>query len=114
MIFNVEWTTTKATVNPVPNSQGAFMKRMFLSCIFISLSIYDPAFSENDSDCNNCGGGLLDGYLYKGVTIDDIVQLNEITVSTDAGACIRYKMDMDNDDFTDAEVIDDYFCIEFQ
>ena len=102
----------KTTVNPVPNYQGESMKHIFLSCIFIFLSIYGPACSEDNSDCNNCGGGLLDGYLYKEVTIDDIGKLAEIAPSADAGACIRFKMD--DDDFTEAEVVDNCCCIEFQ
>ena len=34
--------------------------------------------AENNADCTDCGGGLLEGYLYKEVTMEDVGKLAEI------------------------------------
>ena len=47
-------------------------------------------------DCLNCGDGLLDGYLYKKVTLQDITELNKIAITAEIGNCIRFKMDDEN------------------
>ena len=59
-------------------------------------------------DCIDCVDGLLDGYLYKEVTISDITKLNEIAITTEIGNCIRFKMDGKN--FDSAEVVKDCCC----
>mgnify|MGYP004382196877 CR=1 FL=1 len=102
----------KTTVNPVLNSLGEPMKHILLSCTFIFLSICGPACSEGNSDCTDCGGGLIDGYLYKEVTVNDIGSLAEIDISAEVGSCIRFKMD--GSDFDNAAIVDDCCCIEFQ
>jgi len=68
--------------------------------------------SENENDCSDCGGGLLDGYLYKEVTIEDISNLTEINVSAEIGNCIRFKMT--ETQFSDAEIVDDCCCVQFR
>ena len=45
----------------------------------------------DNTDCMDCGGGLLDGYLYKEVTLTDIPKLSEIAISANIGNCIRFK-----------------------
>jgi hypothetical protein len=54
----------------------------------------------------------LDGYLYKEVTVEDIANLTDIDVTADVGKCIRFKLD--GEDFSDAEIVDDCCCVEYQ
>ena len=68
--------------------------------------------SNSDSSCTECGGGLLDGYLYKEVTFTDIAGLAVIDVAVDVGKCIRFKMD--GMDFSEAVLVDDCCCVEYQ
>jgi len=80
---------------------------IFLSCFLLSCNT-----GAGDSDCTDCGGGLLDGYLYKEVTVEDVASLAEIDVSANVGKCIRFKMD--GTEFSEATVVDDCCCIEYQ
>jgi len=80
---------------------------IFLSCFLLSCDA-----GTGDSDCTDCGGGLLDGYLYKEVTVEDLASLAEIEPSVNIGKCIRFKMD--GTEFSEATVVDDCCCIEYQ
>ena len=80
---------------------------IFLSCFLLSCDA-----GSGDSECADCGGGLLDGYLYKEVTFTDIAGLAEIDVAVGVGKCIRFKMD--GTDFSDAALVDDCCCVEYQ
>lgn len=80
---------------------------IFLSCFLLSCDA-----GAGDSECTDCGGGLLDGYLYKEVTVEDVASLAEIDVSTNVGKCIRFKMD--GTEFSEAIIVDDCCCIEYQ
>ena len=80
---------------------------IFFSCFLLSCDA-----GAGDSDCTECGGGLLDGYLYKEVTVEDVASLAEIDVSANVGKCIRFKMD--ETEFSEATVVDDCCCIEYQ
>ena len=80
---------------------------IFLSCFLLSCNS-----GAGDSECTDCGGGLLDGYLYKEVTVEDVASLAEIDVSANVGKCIRFKMD--GTEFSEATVVDDCCCIEYQ
>ena len=80
---------------------------IFLSCFLLSCDA-----GAGDSECTECGGGLLDGYLYKEVTVEDVASLAEIDVSANVGKCIRFKMD--GTEFSEATVVDDCCCIEYQ
>ena len=80
---------------------------IFLSCFLLSCDA-----GTGDYDCTDCGGGLLDGYLYKEVTVEDVASLAEIDVSANIGKCIRFKMD--GTEFSEATVVDDCCCIEYQ
>lgn len=65
------------------------------------------------SSCTDCGGGLTNGFLYKEVSIEDIVSLADINVTAaDVGKCIRYKLD--GIDFSEATVVEDCCCVEYQ
>ena len=84
------------------------IKIIMVFCIFIGCN----TSSSNNPECNDCGGGLIDGYLYKKVTIDDITSsLLEIDPSINIDECIRYKMD--GIDFTEVETVDDCCCTIF-
>tara|TARA_B100000676_G_C17773747_1_gene678129 strand:+ start:441 stop:695 length:255 start_codon:yes stop_codon:yes gene_type:complete len=78
----------------------------FLSIIFIIQC------SNNENDCNECGGGLLDGYLYKQVAIEDISDLTAINISAEIGECIRFKMIEGK--FSDAKIVNDCCCVQYE
>ncbi len=82
------------------------MKR--LKVYFILFYYLNCASETSNMDCIDCGGGLLDGYLYKEVTLQDITKLNEIAITTEIGNCIRFKMDDEN--FESAEIVEDCCC----
>ena len=87
----------------VPNIK-TLIKIILLFCFFIGCGT-----SSNNPECNDCGGGLVDGYLYKKVTMDDITSsLLDIDPSFSMDECIRYKMD--GIDFSEAETVDDCCC----
>ena len=66
----------------------------------------------DNSDCIDCGDGLLDGFLYKEVILTDIPKLNNIAISAEIGECIRFKMNGDNFDF--AEIVESCCCNLFK
>ena len=79
-----------------------------LNIYFILFYFMNCTSETSNMDCIDCGDGLLDGYLYKEVTISDITKLNEIAITTEIGNCIRFKMDGEN--FDSAEVVKDCCC----
>ena len=87
------------------------MKRILIS-IFLLIILINCGGNNSDSSCTECGGGLLNGYLYKEVTFADIAGLAENDVAVDIGKCIRFKMD--GTDFSEATVVDDCCCVEYQ
>ena len=86
------------------------MKNYSIFIFLFVLGLWNCA--ENNADCADCGGGLLEGYLYKEVTLEDVGKLAEIAVNTELGACIRFKMD--GTDFTEAVVVDECCYSQFQ
>ena len=77
--------------------------------IFLSFILIGCGTATNNSECGDCGEGLVDGYLYKNVMVEDITtSLLEIDSSIGLDQCIRYKTD--GTDFTDAIVVDDCCC----
>ena len=95
------------------NTRGIDMNQILLSILF-SFLLINCSGSNSDTSCTECGGGLLDGYLYKEVTFTDIAGLAEINVIVDVevGKCIRFKMD--GTDFSEATLVDDCCCVEYQ
>tara|TARA_B100000029_G_scaffold239941_1_gene237115 strand:- start:9312 stop:9572 length:261 start_codon:yes stop_codon:yes gene_type:complete len=86
------------------------MREIFVS---LTLSVFLASCGgSSNSSCTECGGGLVDGFLYKEVTVEDIAGLAEINVTTDVGKCIRFKLD--EADFSEATIVDDCCCIEYQ
>ena len=78
--------------------------------LLISLTLIFQC-SDTENECNDCGGGLLDGYLYKEVMIEDIAGLAEINVTVVIGKCIRFKMI--ESEFSNAEIVDDCCCVQY-
>ena len=77
--------------------------------IFLPFILIGCGTATNNSECGDCGEGLVDGYLYKNVMVEDITtSLLEIDSSIGLDQCIRYKTD--GIDFTDAIVVDDCCC----
>ena len=77
--------------------------------LFLSFILIGCGTTTNNSECADCGEGLVDGYLYKNVMVEDITtSLLEIDSSIGLDECIRYKTD--GTDFTDAIVVDDCCC----
>ena len=87
------------------------MNRLLIS-IFLLIFPINCGSNNPDSSCTECGGGEIDGYDYKEVTFTDIAGLAEIDVAVDVGKCIRFKMD--RTDFSDAALVDDCCCVEYQ
>ena len=84
-----------------------------LICIPILLwLIYSCSSGENNTECNECEGGLLDGFLYKEVTLEDIANLTEINVTMNIGQCIRFRMD--GSEFSEATVVADCCCTVYE
>tara|TARA_A100001035_G_C27717324_1_gene470141 strand:- start:69 stop:374 length:306 start_codon:yes stop_codon:yes gene_type:complete len=79
---------------------------------FFTIIILLPMLSCNTgasiSDCTDCGGGLVDGYLYKKVTINDLADLTQINVSANIDQCIRFMMD--GEDFSSATIVEECCC----
>ncbi len=55
------------------------MKNYSIFIFLFVLGLWNCA--ENNADCADCGGGLLEGYLYKEVTLEDVGKLAEIAVA---------------------------------
>ena len=77
--------------------------------LFLFLILIGCGTNTKNSECADCGEGLVDGYLYKKVMVEDITtSLLEIDSSIGLDECIRYKTD--GTDFTNATVVDDCCC----
>ena len=85
-------------------------KKLTSLCLFLFFFILIGCdTTASNSQCTDCGEGLVDGYLYKNVMVEDITtSLLEIDSSIGLDQCIRYKTD--GTDFTDAIVVDDCCC----
>ena len=79
-----------------------------LLVMMLSTFLFVCSSGTTPSDCTDCGNGLIDGYLYKKVTFNDLAGLTQINVSANLDQCIRFKMD--GEDFADATIIDDCCC----
>jgi len=76
--------------------------------ILFFILILSCANDTENIECIECGGGILDGYLYKEVSLSDIANLADILPTATIGNCIRFKMD--GEDFSSAEIVDDCCC----
>jgi len=85
------------------------MKQLIPLIIISSLFI---GCGSEDTECGDCGGGILDGFIYQTVTLEDIAPLADINIATDVGACIRAQLDEEG--FTTATIVDDCCCSQYE
>lgn len=81
---------------------------------FLPLVLVIPLLTGCDkkADCPDCGGTLLEGYIFKRVTTDDLAKNDGLALieDVDAGACIRAKLTGENLDLNTVTVVDDCCC----
>ena len=85
--------------------------RVFLT-ILLSLSTFLLVTCEDNPECASCGGGLLEGFLFKKVTQDDLAEIGNIE-GMNIGICIRYQLLGLTDEEFDLEtiaIVDDCCC----
>ena len=85
--------------------------RIFLT-IILTLSLFLLVHCEDNPECVSCGGGLLEGFLFKNVTQDDLVEIGNIE-GINIGICIRYQLLGLTDEEFDLEtiaIVDDCCC----
>ncbi len=83
---------------------------MKISLLITSLCIM-IAFTacEKEEGCDECGGSILDGYLFNEVTTEDLSVIGEVE-DIEVGACIRYTLDGAEFDLETVKVVDDCCC----
>ena len=89
----------------------ALRMRIFLT-IILTLSLFLLVTCEDNPECASCGGGLLEGFLFKKVTQDDLAEIGNIE-GMNIGICIRYQLLGLTDEEFDLETIafvDDCCC----
>ena len=66
----------------------------------------------NNDDCNDCGGGVINGYMFKRVEQEDLAQLTPDFPDLQIDACIRFKIDLNNHSFKlgTVTIVDDCCC----
>jgi|TARA_B100001013_G_C24527914_1_gene409607 hypothetical protein len=81
--------------------------RAIVSILFLTLLT-----CQDNSECSDCGGNLLDGYLFKKVTQEDLADIGSID-GVNIGICIRYQLSglTEGDfDLETIEIVDDCCC----
>ena len=89
----------------------AFGMRLLLT-IILTLSLFFLITCEDNPGCASCGGGLLEGFLFKKVTQDDLAEIGNIE-GMNIGICIRYQLLGLTDEEFDLEtiaIVDDCCC----
>ncbi|MBT3216182.1 MAG: hypothetical protein HOD97_04110 [Candidatus Marinimicrobia bacterium] len=64
------------------------------------------------SSCDDCGGGIIGGYLYKKVTSSDLGQLGSVE-GINLDSCIRYKLSNDDFDAETVTIVPDCCCDQY-
>ena len=85
--------------------------RIFLT-IILTLSLFLLVNCEDNPECVSCGGGLLEGFLFKKVTQGDLAEIGNIE-GINIGICIRYQLLGLTDEEFDLEtiaIVDDCCC----
>ena len=83
-----------------------------LLTIILTLSLFFLVTCEDSPECASCGSGLLEGFLFKKVTQDDLAEIGNIE-GMNIGICIRYQLLGLTDEEFDLETIafvDDCCC----
>ncbi|MBC8403542.1 MAG: hypothetical protein H8E14_18835 [Candidatus Marinimicrobia bacterium] len=85
---------------------------MIRIAILITALLLSGGTGCNKNDCKGCGGGLIDGYLYKRVEQVDLEKLTTIFPDLQIEACIRFKLDLNGIDINleTVTVVDDCCC----
>jgi hypothetical protein len=78
---------------------------LIISCLAILIF---PA-CEKEEGCEDCGGSILDGYLFNEVATEDLTALGTIE-DIEVGVCIRYKLDGSEFNLESVKVVDDCCC----
>tara|TARA_B100000470_G_scaffold39620_1_gene28602 strand:- start:3164 stop:3439 length:276 start_codon:yes stop_codon:yes gene_type:complete len=81
--------------------------RGIVSILFLTLLT-----CQDNSECSDCGGNLLDGYLFKKVTQEDLADIGSID-GVNIGICISYQLSglTEGDfDLDTIEIVDDCCC----
>ncbi|MEC9273495.1 MAG: hypothetical protein VX680_02275 [Candidatus Neomarinimicrobiota bacterium] len=81
--------------------------RGIVSILFLTLLA-----CQDNSECSDCGGNLLDGFLFKKVTQEDLADIGSID-GVNIGICIRYQLSglTEGDfDLETIEIVDDCCC----
>ena len=85
--------------------------KVFLTTILI-LSLFLLVTCEDNPECANCGGNLLDGFLFKEVNQDDLAKIGNIE-GMNIGICIGYQLTGLTEEEFDLEtiaIVDDCCC----
>ena len=83
------------------------LHRIFPIIIICFLSCVD----NNENNCNDCGKNSDEGYFLKTVEVNDIADLAEIGVTAELGTCINFKMETEDQIFSEAAVVPDCCCL---
>ena len=90
------------------------MKKSLHIIFIIVIICFISCVDKNENICNDCGESSDEGYLFKTVEVDDIANLAEIGVTAELGACINFKMDIEDQTFSEATVVPDCCCSQFE
>ncbi len=86
-----------------------------LLIIIIILSLFLMVTCEENPECASCGGDLLDGFLFKEVTQDDLADIGNIE-GINIGICIRYQLTGLTEEEFNLEtiaIVDDCCCEQY-
>ncbi|MDP6533275.1 MAG: hypothetical protein QF845_05095 [Candidatus Marinimicrobia bacterium] len=86
------------------------MKSNLLFPIIVVLALF--AACDEPSSCDDCGGGITGGYLYKKVTSSDLGQLGSVE-GINLDSCIRYKITGEEFDEETVSVVPDCCCDQY-
>lgn len=85
--------------------------RITIQAAIFSLALLCTFGCEDTAGCDDCGGTLDEGFLFKYVEAADILELSEIEgIDIEIGACIRYKLEGEDFDPDNVAVVDDCCC----
>ncbi len=67
--------------------------------------------SDKDN-CNDCGGSIIEGFIFMNVTADDLAQNDGLALleGVDVGVCIRVKISGAELDLNTVKAVDDCCC----